>query len=316
MRIGLIDVDSHNFPNLPLMKLSAWHKSKGDLVEWYSPFAGKYDIVYVQKIFSFSDDYNYPINAERVIKGGTGYCISLIDGKEVFDKSKNINLPDEIEHIYPDYSLYPKFDEAYGFLTRGCPRNCDFCIVAKKEGCKSVKVADLSEFWRGQQTIKLLDPNILACKDREELLQQLIDSKARIDFTQGLDIRLTDDKINNLIMKCKINMLHFAWDKEKDSEVIIEKLKLFKEQTNISARKARVYVLTNFDTDFEFDVYRVEYLKNIGFDPYVMIYDREHCNTKYKQLQRYCNNKFVFWNKNCKSFKEYLRTRNLYGGAK
>jgi len=119
-------------------------------------------------------------NADQVIQGGTGYGPG---GKD---------LPYEIEHIRPDYFLYPRFlGTAYGFLSRGCPRNCGFCIVSGKEGRRSVKVADLFEFWRGEDEIKLLDPNLLACPDHEVLLEQLADSRALVDFTQGLDIRLT-----------------------------------------------------------------------------------------------------------------------------
>ena len=107
MRVGLIDVDGHNFPNIPLMKISAWHKKQGDSVEWYDPmFSGHMDKVYMSKVFSFSQDFEYFIDADEVIKGGSGYCINLVDGKEVFDSSKDNELPSEIEHIYPDYSLY------------------------------------------------------------------------------------------------------------------------------------------------------------------------------------------------------------------
>lgn len=181
MRIGLIDVDGHNFPNLPLMKLSAWHKRNGDSVEWYEPmFSGHMDVVYVSKVFTFTPDYQYYIDADEVFYGGTGY----------YYPSGGPELASEIEHIYPDYSLYPKFckDTAYGFLTRGCPRRCNFCVVGHKEGLRSKRVADLSEFWRGQKNIVLLDPNMFACKDWKELSQQLIDSKAWIDFSQGCDI--------------------------------------------------------------------------------------------------------------------------------
>lgn len=95
MKIGLIDVDGHNFPNLPLMKLSAYHKSIGDSVDWYEPmFSGHMDKVYMSKVFTFSPDYEYCIDADEIIKGGTGY--SYPDGGEA--------LADEIEHIYPDYS--------------------------------------------------------------------------------------------------------------------------------------------------------------------------------------------------------------------
>ena len=168
MKIGLIDVDGHNWPNLPLMKLSAYHKACGDSVEWYQPlFSGHLDRVYMSKVFSFTPDYPYFIDADEVIKGGSGYAIDVEDGKEVFHSDRDHNLPDEIEHIYPDYSLYTDMtaDKAYGFLTRGCPRGCSFCVVGAKEGRRSVKVADLSEFWHGQKEIVLLDPNITACPD-------------------------------------------------------------------------------------------------------------------------------------------------------
>lgn len=168
MKIGIIDVDGHNYPNIPLMKISAYHKRQGDSVEWYSPLlSGHMDIVYMSKVFSFSDDYEYFIDSDKIIKGGSGYCIEFKDGKEVYNGEKDIQLPHEIEHIYPDYSLYPDKckDTAYGFLTRGCPRQCSFCHVAKKEGKCSKKVANLNEFWNGQKRIVLCDPNILACKD-------------------------------------------------------------------------------------------------------------------------------------------------------
>lgn len=131
-RIGLIDVDGHNFPNLALMRISAYHKSVGDDVEWYRPplFGAWYDVVYMSKIFSdaYSPDIPEPINAGKVIKGGTGYCISLgADGKEVFDQSKNTSLPDYVERMFPDYSIYPQFDFAVSMTSRGCPRGCSFC---------------------------------------------------------------------------------------------------------------------------------------------------------------------------------------------
>lgn len=151
MRIGLIDVDGTNFPNIALMKLSAYHRLKGDSVEWYYPFGERYDMVYMSKVFSFTPDYEYCINADVVVKGGTGYCISLENGKEVFDFTQDVWLKPIVEHIYPDYSLYNITDTAYGFLTRGCPRGCKFCIVGKKEGKTSYKAADLKEFWNGQK---------------------------------------------------------------------------------------------------------------------------------------------------------------------
>lgn len=134
MKIGLWS-DCHNFPSLPLMKLSAYHKQQGDNVEFWQPLK-HYDIVYASKVFSFTADLdeNCIVMADSVVKGGTGYCISVIDGKEQFDKSLNKPLNKEIEHIYPDYSLYPQHKYATGFITRGCPRNCGFCVVGKKRG--------------------------------------------------------------------------------------------------------------------------------------------------------------------------------------
>ena len=242
MKIGLIDVDRHNYPNLPLMKISAWHKAKGDNVRWYEAFDGlveKYDKVYMSKVFSFTPDYEYPIYADEVEKGGSGYCIELVDGKEIYHKERDNSLPEEIEHIYPDYSLYPDQtkDTAYGFLTRGCPRGCGFCHVEAKEGRCSKKVADLSEFWRGQKNIILCDPNILACKDHMELLQQLADSGAKVNFNQGLDIRLVNDRNIELLKQIRLNGIHFAFDRWQDKDIIEPKLREFAKKTGYNRNK-------------------------------------------------------------------------------
>ena len=293
MQVGLIDVDGHNFPNLALMKISAWHKAKGDTVEWCIPLF-HYDIVYQSKVFdeTYSPDIDWIPLADKVIKGGTGYGL---DNK----------LPDEIEHIYPDYSLYPELtkETAYGFLTRGCPRGCSFCIVANKEGGKSYKVADLSEFWQGQKLIKLLDPNILACREHIELLEQLVKSKAYVDFTQGLDIRLTNERNIALINQIKLKEIHFAWDNAKDD------LKTYFEQYKALAKHkphghyGTVYCLTNFGSTMEENLYRIYTLRDIGFNPYVMIYDKPNAPREIRYLQRWCNNKIIF--NSCPRFEDY-----------
>ena len=304
MRIGLIDVDSHNFPNLPLMKISAWHKKNGDHVEWYSPmFSGHMDKVYMSKIFSTTPDYPYYIDADEVVKGGSGYCISFVDGKEEFDKKKHFDLPEEIEHIYPDYSIYydkiPEVrDTAYGFLTRGCPYGNihEYCHVGAKEGLCSVKVADLKEFWRGQKNIVLLDPNITACKEWRNLFQQLIDSKAWVDFSQGLDIRLMTEEKTDMLMHMKIKNIHFAWDDYKDKNILIPKFKQFKELTGLDKRKLTVYVLTNFNSTHEQDLERIYTLRELGYWPYVMVYNREKLPKGHitRKLQRWVNMRAVF----------------------
>jgi hypothetical protein len=295
MKIGLIDVDSHNFPNLALMKLSAWHKARGDDVEWCFPVY-HYDIVYQAKIFSdtYSPDIDWYPNADNVIKGGTGYGLDN-------------DLPYYVEHIYPDYSIYPELtkDTAYGFLTRGCPRACDFCIVAEKEGRRSVKVADLSEWWRGQKKIVLLDPNILACRDHMSLLEQLADSGACVDFTQGLDIRLTTERNIALLNRIKVKEIHFAWDNPKDDlRGFFERYRAFAKHKP-HGHYGTVYTLVNHGSTMDDNLYRIYTLRDMGYNPYVMVYDKPNAPKEIRDLQRWCNNRYIF--RACPDFKDYKK---------
>lgn len=315
LKVGLIDVDGHNYPNIPLMKLSAWHKQKGDLVEWYSPmFSGHMNIVYMSKVFTFTPDYEYYIDSEKIIRGGTGYAISLENGKEFYDKSKDMPLDFEIEHIYPDYEIYPDLtkDKAFGFLTRGCPRNCQFCHVSNKEGQHAYKVSNLSEFWRGQKHIVLFDPNILACPDYKDLLQQLIDSKAHVNFNQGLDIRLMTEEKAKMFSEIKLDAVHFAWDRYEDKKIIIPKFEMFRKISNVRQKDLQVYVLCG-DKEARIlpgDLDRIYWLRENGFAPYVMLYNKNQLpkGHELRKLQRWVNMRAIFWS--VPTFEEYQNKFN------
>lgn len=305
MKIGLIDVDGHNFPNLALMRISAYHKAMGDQVEWWWSDLIHYDIVYMSKIFSdaYTKDVPEPINADKVIKGGTGYCISLVDGVEVFDKDKNEELPPEIERMFPDYSLYPQYDFAVSMTSRGCPRGCSFCHVGAKEGRCSIKVADVSDFWNGQKEIRILDPNITACREKRDLMNQYKKTGAILDFTQGLDIRLLNDDDISDINEMRLRTLHFAWDNPKDD--LEGKFSNFANGFRRKSNIGMVYCLTNFNSTMEENLYRIYTLRDMGYDPYVMVYDKPHAPKEIKMLQRWCNNKIIF--KSCKRFEDYIQ---------
>ena len=302
-KIGLIDVDGHNFPNLALMRISAYHKSKGDTVEWWWSDFVHYDVVYMSKVFSdaYSPDVPEPLNADKVIKGGTGYQIHLVNGKEEYDKETDTKLPIEVERMFPDYSIYPQYDFAVSMTSRGCPRGCSFCHVAAKEGRCAVKVADVSDFWNGQKEIRILDPNITACKEKRDLMKQYKETGAILDFTQGLDIRLLNDDDIADINEMRLRTLHFAWDNPKDD--LETKFRNFANGFRRKSNIGMVYCLTNFNSTMEENLYRIYTLRDMGYDPYVMVYDKPHAPKEIKQLQRWCNNKIIF--KSCKKFEDY-----------
>ena len=295
MTIGMIDVDKYthktgkSFPNLALMKLSAWHKAHGDSVEMCFPLK-RYDRVYASKVFTFTNDIDFAPQTDDLRRGGTGYFYPY--GGE--------SLPTEVEHIMPDYSLYGITDTAYGFMSRGCPRGCDFCIVAKKEGRVSRKVADLCEFWDGQRNIKLMDPNLTACTDWEDILGELAESRAYVDITQGVDIRMLNERKVEAINQLKLKMIHFAWDGNDDLSPLFEKYAPMWRQRY---RERRVYCLTNFNTTMEWNLHRIYTLRDLGYDPFVMVYDKPNAPKDILRLQMWVNNKFIFYK--CNRFEDY-----------
>lgn len=312
MQVGLWN-DSTHFPNLCSMKISAFCKSTGDQTELFNE-NHSYDLIFASKVFTESKEPNF--GNTPVIRGGSGYDLTN-------------KLPDHIEHIYPDYSLYPNFKPALGVLTRGCPRlnhaqsHGGFCITPDKDGCRTRKVADLSEFWRGQEEIYLLDQNLLAASERKELLQQLIDSKATITFDGGMDVRFMSDEIIEMCRNLKVKDWHFAWDDPMEN--LEGKFERIAESGLIRKDRCGVYVLTNFWSTTEQDLHRIYALRKYGYVPYVMIYDKQkfvHDNGKWKKgvedqftveqlkhfktcqhLQRWCNNRALI--KSIPQFKDY-----------
>lgn len=315
MRIGLIDVDAESrgkvtFPNLSLMKISAWHKENGDSVEWYKPLlSGHMDRVYMSKVFGdeYTKDYAFPVDADEVIKGGSGYAISVVDGKEFYNPEMDEPLPPDVDHTMPDYGLYGIKDTAYGFLTKGCPRGCPFCHVAKMQGRRVWHNSQLGEWWDGQKNIVLLDPNITASPCFDTYMNMLEHSGAWVDFSQGLDLRLMDEKKIEALNRVKWKRIHFAWDNPDDD--MLPKLKMVMAGLKKASRRTiTVYILTNFKSTHEQDLMRVMAVREAGAQPDVRIYRKPTAPRITRQLARWCNAPNIFWS--VPTFDEYLAGKN------
>lgn len=243
------------FPNLALMKLSTFHKAKGDEIFLNFPLCQP-DITYASCIFTWHCKQVIGL-PENVIIGGSG-----VDLKKT--------LPPEVEHIMPDYSLYPKVDFSLGFTSRGCPRKCPWCIVPRKEG-GIVPWASIYEFWeKRHQKIVLMDNNLLAAPNWRETMTDLIKERVEVDFNQGLDIRLVSNEVVYYLSKVKTKVLRFAFDHLAYERAVRDGIGLLL-AAGISPRKLFFYVLVGFN-GAETAVERVEILKSYNVDIYPMIY--------------------------------------------
>lgn len=295
MKIGLFDIDS-KYHNLALMKLAAYHKQKGDEVEFYNPlWHFTYNLVYCSKIFKKSHKNDGYIR-NRMICGGSGFEYLTV-------------LPGYIEHIKPDYSLY-NLNYSLGFTTRGCIRKCKFCIVPEKEG-KIREHAEVEEFLNPKSNIiVLLDNNFLALPSHIKKLQLFINKGRVMDFNQGLDARLINKENAKLLAKIKHKeTIRFAWDNIKDEAEIIRGLELVN-RAGIRPRNITVYVLIGFDTTFEEDLYRIQRLRDIKDEQgpvkaYVMNYNNQLKRRKYKDFMRWVNNPWIFKSCNWEEYKKW-----------
>ncbi len=289
MNIGLINVDS-KMPNLALMKISAWHKKQGNTVEFFNPmFSQNIDKIYISKVFSFTPDFQYNLPDVEIIKGGSGYSLDSY-------------LPEGIESIYPDYSLF-NCDYAMGFTTRGCIRTCPFCIVPKKEGEFKV-VSDIYQFWNGQKELLLLDNNLTADTTHFELIcNQIIKEKISVDFNQGLDIRLIDGYKAYLLSKVKlIRYIRFSFD-NINMECTVKKNvnKLFK--SGVKPYKIFFYFLIGFNSTPEEDMARFKILMDLKVNIFAMPFNGK--DNYQKQFSRWINNHIY----KLMSFKTYLKSK-------
>lgn len=273
MRIGLIQIDG-KMPNLALMKLAKWHEDKGDDVTILDISNFKFDRIYGSKIFI----------------GGSGYDM----------KSE---LPPDIEAQVPDYEKFG-IDHSIGFTSRGCIRDCGFCIVKEKEG----KFKDVSMDWIKNKKVVLLDNNFLASPMWREKLEFFIENKIKVSFNQGLDIRLITkenaevlEKVKYYDLKFKLRRLYFAWDSMDYEGAVMRGIKTLMD-AGINPSRLMFYILVGYNTTFEEDMYRFNKLNDIGARPFIMLYN----NTKDKTLRafaRWVNRRYY----NVCSWEEYDR---------
>ena len=300
MKIALVDVDGHNFPNFSLMRIAAWHKAQGDTVEWYNPLFSHPDKIYASKVFTFTLDYtDYNPSDPEPIRGGTGYRLYN-------------ELPEEIDRMLPDYSIYPGYDITIGFLSRGCIRNCPWCVVPRKEGPLR-QYDDIERIAQACKKVVLMDNNFLA-NDFEFVKEQFnkaIKANLKLDFNQGLDARLVTPEIADLLAKTKWQRyIRFACDTAGMIEPLRRAVKLLRNAGY--SREIFCYVLSQRPKE---SLKRI--IKISEIDPLIIPFcqpfrnldgDGRVANPELKMIARWCN--MVSIRKSCK-FEEYKKWQKI-----
>ena len=292
--VALLNLDNTTFPNLAMMKVSAHHKLLKDSVVRYNRlthFCNGYDLVYAFSVFSWSSK---KLVTPDMICGGTGFDITT-------------KLPDAIDKLDPDYSLYPEFESSLGFLTRGCPRKCSWCVVPKKEG--NIKpYRDIEQIAKKNQVV-LMDNNVLACEYGHQQIEKIIKLNLKVDFNQGLDARLIDDKTAWLLAQVRwLKPLRMSCDTDEQLKYVrkaAHNLRKYK----CTPKNFFVYVLVK---DIESALFRVQSLAAWGMDPFAQPYRSPETQTiasKFKPFARWVNHKAIFKTVPWKEYKSGVRKK-------
>jgi len=286
--ISIIDIDS-KIPNLALKKIEKFYRDKGEEVEWNNPLmASCSDITYVSCVFTTNKDLCKEWEGRSEI-GGTGYDLHKL-------------LPPEIDAVKPRIN--------FGFTTRGCIRKCAFCFVPEKEGHIRVE-GDIYDIWDGKsKELILMDNNILALPNHfRKICEQLRIEKLKVDFNQGLDIRLLNDELAYELSGIRhISDIRFAWDDIKDEAIVRKGIELLKKH---KCRRGMFYVIVGFNSTIEEDMHRFNTLKGLGQRAYCMRYEKVKGIREYSDMASWVNQVRFFESMTYDRYKECRADRNL-----
>lgn len=291
MRVAIAQVDG-KWPNLALAKLAAWERAQGNRVDRFNPlFSGAYPVVYASKVFVDTPDD--PYLPDHAIRGGSGYNVEL-------------SLAADQEAMRPLWELWPEWQRDMGYSTRGCVRRCPFCVVPKKDGRLRV-VAEFGDLWSGRDELVLLDGNVTAApiEHFRRLCKEATAARCRLDFSQGLDARLLTDEHAAILAHTRYGRrLHLAFDNMTDEPAVRAAIATFG-RAGIPPSRLSFYVLVGFDTTHAENLERIEILRALGADPFVMPFDRS--DPYQRRLARWVNNKVAFkamgWPQWCATFR-------------